>query len=275
MNQKELEFSVNKITIDDRQVKLSDFRSIPERDLDQQEIGSGKDKEVLSAKETTRDTIENRFLCISFEEGSKYPYPAKVYDIKKSKKVKNPRSVNQIEFTSQIFLLIDIETSRLYVSDQRKRTAIISWLSKIIDKVVSPKAIIEEKEFISSIESIKEITFAVEQPNLFNSVAGTLGSELIKDINGYEAEEAVVTLKYKKHKFSDELKRKVNDLIGWKNQFKDLTIVGRTDEYLSSILNIDGIINKISINIEPDEITKKFDKDLVFSALVKIIKKSQ
>jgi hypothetical protein len=270
MDSLNLEFSVNQLVIDDRTCLLSDFAEIKEEIFDEQTVNK---KEVLSAKKIKKTTISNRFVCIYIEQGDKYPYPDKVLDVSKSREVKNPRLPDQLELTEQFFVLIDTKKSLFYVSNQRKRKQFIFWLQEQIKKIPTVKAIIREQEFLQNIESVKEISFTVE-PSLFNTMEGTLSANLAKDINGFEAEEATITLKYKPKKISDRIAGHVRGLIGRKHEFKDLTIVGRSDEHFSSVFNINEIINKVVVSAIPNPKTKKFDDEQIFNTLIGTINKN-
>ena len=266
----ELFFSVNQLIIDGRKAKIDDFDPIQDK-LEHQEIGTGREKETLSAKKISKEIRDSRFVCIYLEEGDKYPYPDKVVDSSKSKEIKNPRSVNQIELTNQFFAVIDVDSSRLYVSKQRNRNQFANWLGEIIKRKIEVKGVIKEEDFVKTIEYIKEISLSVE-PSLFSSLSKTLSAKLVEDLYGFEAEETVVTFKYKKKKITDQVIQRVKDLIGRKSDFTDLTIVGRSDELFSTVFNTGEVINRITVPVDPNKSTQKFNAGEVFATLIKIIK---
>ena len=273
----QLSFSINEIVIDDKNTRIQDFKPIldgkPET-YEQSTIEIGKGVEVISATKTSVEIMQNRFFCVYLEGGDKYPYPDTVFDPDESKEIKNPRPSDQIELTDQFFAVVDIAKSRLYVSNQKKRNGFVSWLSDKIGKVVEVKIIFKDKEFSETIKSVREISFSVS-PNLFSFLGNTLSAELVKDIHGFEADHATVILKYKEKKISDRMKNKIDDLIKRKHEFKDLTIVGRTDDVFTKVFNSDEIVSKIAVPVVPNPDTKKLDEEKVFLSLVTIIEKNE
>lgn len=264
-----LVFSVNQLIVDGRNCSVSDLNGIQDK-FDEQKIGT----EVISARKISKDILESRFVSIYLEAGDKYPYPEKVYDSSESKEVKNPRRVGQIEYSNQLFVLVDTLKSHLYISNQKQRRQLITLLHDHLNNPIEIKAIIKEAEFVKTIGSVKEISFCVE-PNMFSSLSKTLSSKLVEDIYGFEAEEATVTFKYKKAPISDRVRERITDLIGRKSEFKDLTIVGKSDDSFCSVFNTDEVIRKVTVPVVPDTKTRKFDPTEVFATLIKIIKQNE
>lgn len=275
MKKKELKFAVNQLIVEGNNPDIEDFDLIKENDLEKYSLhykeGQKEKEEILSIKKISKNIFNNRFIGFYSEEGDKFPYSDKVINSELNE-VDNPRSPEEIELKNQFFCLVDIKTGRIYISDQRKKKLLEDWLKKKIKKDVIIKPLMLEKDFIDKVTSLREISFSVE-PNLLNAYNfGTLSTELSQDIFGFGAQEAIIKLIYKNKKISKEIIEKIRALIGRKKDFKNITIIGRTSDEFESIFNIDEIINKVSIWIEPDLNTQKIDCEIVFNSLINNIK---
>lgn len=276
MAKKELKFATNQLIVDSKNPSLENFLFLKDEDLEKTSmtIGDERKEEILSILKIKRINFEERFVTILFEKGDKYPYSEKVINSELNE-VDNPRSSDEIELDDQFFVLIDINTARIFISDQRKKNWLIVWLKNKMKVRIIIKPLIAEDDFIKKIKSVSEISFAVE-PNLLNSHNfKTLSSELVNDIYGFDAEEAAIKLIYKNKKINEKIIAKIKALIERKNEFKNITIIGRTMEDFESIFNIAEIINKIPIIMEVDENTRKLDHKEVFELLISKIKENE
>jgi len=264
---KGLQFSVNQIIIDGNPSQIKDFEVLKD-DLEITKIG--EKEEILYVKKIIYKKISNRFVEIYFQEGEKYPYPDEIFDTRKVKIGENPRPVEDIELSKQLFILIDLKTSRIFLSDQRKKEEVLDWLRRKINKHIIIKPLMGEKEFLDKIKKIKEISFSVES-NLFSSTS-TLSKALVDNIYGYGAKTASLKLLFERGtNMTTELLEKIKDIVGRKEIYKNITIIGRTTENFESIFNVQEIIGKINILILPLEKTQKFDDEEVYEKLVKKI----
>ena len=154
----------------------------------------------------------------------------------------------------------------------KKKGDIRIWLENKLGKKVTVKSIIKDGEFINKIKSVREISFSVT-PNIFNSPGqNTLSSRLIDDMYGFGAKEARLCLKYENSKISDKIKHKISDLLKRQVDFKDITVIGYSDENLESTFNMNEITSKILIDLSVDEKTKLLDSAEVFASLISRIK---
>lgn len=271
---KNLTFCINQILIDDKPVKAKDFDMVTD-DLEHEYINhSSGEKEVLSIKKFIK-TENYNFIQIFIEEGDKFPYPPKVVDVKKMEEVDNPRSPDEIELNAQLFVLIDVNSSRVFISNQRKKTEFAEWIAKKIGKSVIIKPLIPEDNFIDTIKSIDEINFTVER-NLLNFNGSSLSAELARDILGFGAQEATLKLIYKKDKsISEKIKEKIKGIIENKAQFRNITIIGRTSKEFETVFNIEEIINRVIISVTVNPETQKLDPQEVFAVLTLKIRSNE
>ena len=273
MSKKTLKFTVSQLIINSSHFDLSTFSDLKDADLDTYKVvhKEGEKEEILSITKFTKALEEERFITIYFNEGNKFPYTDKVID-SNLEEHDNPRSAEEIELDNQFFVLIDVKTQRIFMSDQRKKTSFISWLNEKMKKEIVIKPIISEKEFIQKIKSINKICFTVV-PNIFNSQnKDILSNKLLQDIYGFDAEEGHIELSYNDAKISEKIINKLKALFGRKEEFKEITVIGRSDENFESIFNINEIINAIYIDIDCSNETKLLDEKNVFAVLINKIK---
>lgn len=272
MPNKDIHFSISQIVVDDRPIKFSDFSSIPSEVTEPEKIRSEENKEeVLSLLTMKKEEYDGRFICLWIQEGDRFPYQETVVNVSDSANIQitgNPRSPDQIELSDELFVILDAKTSRIFISNYRKKNHFLSWLKdKLDNEQIVVKPIIPEENFLQKMRGLNEVCFTVA-PNLFTLSKGTLSEALTQDIFGFEAEEATIKFSYKDKAISDRMIRKLEDLLDRKQDFKDLTIVGRMSDNFESILNMNEVIGKVSISIEINETTQKVDHTKVFSALI-------
>lgn len=274
MTKKNLKFTINQLIINGKAFDASDFSAMEDEDLETHTITQEESKEVLSIKKIKKSIIENRFITIYFNEGDKFPYSKIVIDSNDPGfgEKNNPRPPEQIELDNQFFVLIDIQTQRIYMSDHRKKGAFIAWLSTKIKGNVVIKSIIQEDQFIEKIKSINEIFFTVTPSLLNSSKEDILSNNLVKDIYGFGAERAKIEMKYKDAPMTNQIIQKLKSLISRKNDFESIVVIGRTDENIESIFNLNEIVSKISVDIELNEESKQLDHEIVFNLLIINIK---
>lgn len=271
MSKKTLKFTVNQLIINSSRFDLSAFSDLKDADTYKGVHKEGEKEEILSITKFTKAIKDERFITIYFKEGNKFPYTDKVID-SNLEEHDNPRSAEEIELDNQLFVLIDVKTQRIFMSDQRKKTSFISWLIEKMKKEIVIKPIISEKEFIQKIKSINKICFTVV-PNLFNSPnEDILSNKLVQDIYGFGAAEGRIELSYADARITANIINKFNALIGQRYNFKEITVIGRSDEDFESIFNINGIISRINIDIDCSNETQLLDEKNVFAVLINKIK---
>lgn len=271
MSKKNLKFTVNQLIINNLLFDLSTFNDLKDADTDTCKVVHKEKEEILTITKFTKTIEDERFITIYFNVGNKFPYTDKVID-SNLEEHDNPRSAELIECDNQFFVLIDVKTQRIFMSDQRKKTSFISWLNEKMKKAIVIKPIISEKEFIQKIKSINKICFTVV-PNLFNTPnEDILSNKLVQDIYGFGAEKGRIELFYNDARISDKIINKLKALIERSYDFKDITVIGRSDEDFESIFNINGIISKIKIDIDCSNETQLLDEKNVFAVLINKIK---
>lgn len=270
---KKVTFSVNQLIIDDQAFDLSFFDSVPDKCKDPLIIS----KEVVSIKVFEKKVFDNRFVGLYFEEGEKYPYSPKVIETSSGKleEIDNPKSIDEIELDDQFFALVDSRTQIIYASDQRRVAGLIEWISEKSDSNIVIKPLFEEKDFIDKIKSVSEISFTVV-PNLFNQYdPQLLSAKIAEDIYGFGADEATLSLKFKKNGQIARIKNKIEGVMGRSADYEKLTIVGRINDNFESVFNINGIVNKVVASATLDINTKKINESELFDSLINKIKQNE
>lgn len=270
---KSIKFTINQLIIDDQPFNIDSFDRVISEDIDAGKLRNSETNEIeiTSIKKVAKELQGDRFITLYFNYGDKFPYAPKVmkpdlneYD--------NPRSPDEIEMREQFFVLIDKQTQRIYLSDQRKKKFLKTWLELKIIKPVVIKSIIKEDEFITKIKSLSSIYFSVV-PNLMSSAQGSFLSEsLVQDINGFDAERAKLELAYNKKGLTPNLIQKIKDIIANKLSFEEIVIIGRDENDFESVLNFDEVTSKLSVDVEIDTKSNMFECENVFSELIEILK---
>jgi hypothetical protein len=274
MTKKDINFSANQfiLTIDgvsDGLITTDSFKDISLDDLETRVVTRREtgDKETLEVKKITKTEYYDRFIGIYEWEGKKYPYSPTIVDETHTEKT-NPRNPEQIEFNSQFFALIDTQSRRIYISDQRKKNAICVWLSDKLKNEVSVKAILDEAEFVENIKKIQSITIAAV-PDLFNSnIGASLSSHIVQDIYAFDAVRASLKFDYNLKVPTVRLREKLSEIIRQKSDYNQITVIGRDDGGMENILNLDGITSNIKLEIGVDENEVFPDPGLVFEELI-------
>jgi len=273
MVNKPLKFSIFQLIIEtESPFTLETFSLIEDQKLETFEIGPKEEKETLSIKRVNKECFEDRFIALYFNEGNKFPYSPTVIDATDLKEKDNPRPAEDIELDDQFFVLIDISSQRIYLSDQRRRGTFTTWLKEKINKETNIKSIINEGDFLNKIKSVSKISLSIV-PNLFNiSSQDTLSHNLANDIYGFGAEKAKLELEYNNARMTDIIKDKFNKVLGRKSDFQEVTIIGRSDEGFESIFNLEEVISKLVIDVLAQEKTNLLNPTIVFNILIAKIK---
>ena len=258
-------FSIAVLKVDDTPFTLDTFSNIQTKEFDDLEI----DSEVQHVKIIEKETKEERFILLYFEEGETNPRPDVVYNTVSRTDEQNPRSKKQIERDSQTFVLIDAQTQKIFISDFRKKKTIEDWLAKKIGKTILIKNIIDRENFLNEIESIDTIYLSAA-PNLFATM-GILKEELTNDYHNYGVgiKHIGLTITFEENSLPEKLKNKINSFFQQKDNdaIQKLTVSGRHDDKFERIFNAEGIIDKVTIEITPRD-NGLFNKEEVFNKLI-------
>lgn len=212
---------------------------------------------------------EDNYLKMNFAEGSVGPRNPNVYNFDTHEEEPNPRQKNQVE-PRQTFAIIDFNSSFLWISNSKKRTAVIDLLKeKFKTSSIVVKEIYDEKQFIQMLRSLDNIKISAV-PNLFSN-SGLLSQTLSEEINGYEASVATLSLSYNNRITNNYLIEKVKSIFEQKNSLKSIVIAGRDENNLGMLFNSEGFSRKIEIDAQVDE-DEMFSSEDVYNMLIRKIK---
>lgn len=263
MPKRNISFSIFQFIIESRPFTLADFESTIAEWFDKQEIWW----DIVSVMKIEKEILNNRFISFYFEWWDRFPYSETVVDITSETEHKNPRDSELVELNEQLFVLFDTTTQRIYLSDRRKKIFLNNWYKEWLWKEIFIKCLIDKWDFLDKIEEIWEVSFSAE-PNLLLTT-NALWHQLLQDIYWYGATDMQVTLNYHHWKhMGEDLKQKIQNLISNRDLLKNVTIIWKTDEKLESILNMDEVINKVSLSLDTNNITRKLDCKSVFLYLI-------
>lgn len=268
-------FTINQIIFgEDKKTDPSIFATIKEYETETQDISRSpddpEDKEILSVKRVHKNVVDDRFLTIFFQEGDKYPYSPKVID-ENLKESDNPRAPELIELNKHLFVLVDMEKGLLYLNNQKRKNEIRLWLKKKLDKEVEIKATFLESDFVPRLRSLDEVSFAVV-PDLFSTLSeNTLSKHLLEDVYGYGAKRASLSFKYYGRNVDEPIRKRLLGLLKQKHSLKTVTVIGRGDDGLEMVLNMEEVANRIQVIVKCDDNLLPAE-EVVFGSLIGEIK---
>lgn len=213
---------------------------------------------------------EDNYLKMYFGEGTVGPRSPNVYNFDTHEEEPNPRQKNQVE-PRQTFVIIDFKTSFLWISNSKKRTALIDLFKEYFKtSSIVIKEIYDEKQFIEMLKSLDNIKISAV-PNLFSD-SGILSHALTEEINGYEATTATLSLNYNNRITTDYLINKVKSIFEQKNLLKSIVISGKDENNLGMLFNTEGFSRKIEIEAQVDE-DEMFSTEDVYTKLIAKVKR--
>lgn len=262
-------FSIGQLKIGDEAFNSNIFNQIVEETVDNEFVN----EEIQQSRTTIKCNYENRFISFYIIEGGVNPRPETVFNTTSQVEENNPRNIDQIEKDVQVFILIDVATQRIFMSDFRRKHTFAEWLADKTNQKVVVSNIIDREGFIEKLKSLKKIRLSAA-PNLFSEL-GSLGQFLKEDIHNYgtEIEQISLSIKFQKNFFPQKLRNLVIRLMGEEvsHSIDKLEISGRSDENFDRVFNAEEIVDKAEIDI----FEKKdglLDPETVFSELILRIK---
>ncbi|SFE26157.1 hypothetical protein [Flavobacterium xueshanense] len=212
---------------------------------------------------------EESYLKMNFGEGMVGPRNPNVYNFNTNEEEPNPRQKNQVE-PRQTFAIIDFKTSFLWISNSKKRTALIELFKRYFPtSSIVIKEIYDETQFIEMLKTLDNIKISAV-PNLFSD-SGLLSKILSEEINGYEASVATLSLSYNNRLTNNYLIDKVKSIFKQKNSLRSIVISGKDENNLGMLFNTEGFSRKIDIEALVDE-DEMFSSDDVYNILISKVK---
>lgn len=257
---KDIVFSGNFISLDDKRLDLNEFKKVFNQTVESETIGNNVRSYLFD--------FQSNFLKINFSDGSTFPRNPNVINIETSEIEPNPRQTNQIE-PKEHFALIDFKTCFLWISNERKRKILIDFIqNKFSNKRIIIKDVFDEEEFIKAIKRLDEIRLT-STPDLFSST-NTVTHALSDEMNLYEAVEAVLHLKYQNKWVGNNLSSRISSIFKNKESFRGIMISGRDEKNNGILFNTNVFSKKIDFKATVDE-NEMFDSNEVFNIIIRKI----
>lgn len=262
MMKRKINFYKYQIIVKD-DIKLSFLDVLEDSNIEPQVIND----EIIKIEDFKKTRFSDRFWGLYFQSGDLFNYSPKIIDTEdKLRKKKNPRKNTQIELDKQFFFLVDRMDGCIYLSDNKQKTFIKKWLSDKTGYYIELKIIIDEKRFKEKLDRISEINFTLKnERTLFNNTP--LNRKLLDDLYNYEADAINVSLKYNQ-KITQRIRDRYEMLLGEKEHYKTIQIIGKDDKGVDLIFNPKGILSRISSDEFLENDTKKFKQEDVFNNLI-------
>lgn len=212
---------------------------------------------------TIRTQLKNQYFWLYSKYGKPSPHSEEVLNINDFSLDENPRKKNQVEQTSQLFIIFDFDKDILYISNIQQKTFIESIFTDKMENDIMIKNIFKNiDEFYNSIKQIDKITFSSLKRNLF-SKDGFLQDNLKDNYCMEEPEEFTIEAVYKQN-LSSKLRNTIAKIREEKqrNNIKKIIIQGLDDQGFTKIFNEGNFIDKIFIDLKPDETGMFNEKDV-------------
>lgn len=245
-----LDFSAMQLIFENDSPILSDMLSVFADDSEEK-VTLQQEHYIINRK-----NISSTYFWFHVRYGKELPYTQTVINTANDEEELNPRSKEQIEPDQQLFGLYSFNDKVFYLSNFRKKTFFELYLSSKLNKSVVIKSFLKTpEEFIKSIKSIEKIKL-VTKKTLFSMDGGVVSiSPEHKDIFGLGVpEEFSIEAEFKHAKLTDKFIQNVKNMANWTktSEAESLVCIGRDENDLETIFNVDSFRQKISLLIEKD-----------------------
>lgn len=223
------------------------------------------------------EIINNKIFWLYIRYGKAKPYSKEVLNIKTKEFGENPKHQDQVELKNQLFCAYVLSEKILYMSDFRKHKFLSMYLKDKFKKdFVIKKYFIDAESFVSEIKFIENIKF-VAKKNIFNQ------DGIFSDVENAFGYGSVASLEFKAKMENKGFfnRQKCLELIRVFRQRKDngeiskMQCIGRDDDRVEKIFNLETYVKKIEIAIQQDENGMFSDSQVKRLFLKKISKESE
>lgn len=213
------------------------------------------------------DTENDRFIRLIFNTGNVFPLPPNLIDTKNGGKIRNKRKQTEIE-PKFFYGLMDCQTGEVWLEYNKSNIFKDALKNFYPDEHIEIKQIIDEEQFINTLQELNEIKLSMK-PDLLHT--SSLNEHLQYDIYQFGASSAQIIFKYKEPLDLNRIKSIAKKLLGHKRDYKKLIISGRNVNNLEMVFNTDKVSSKISIRSPIDENGLIKENELFREATLKIL----
>ncbi|ATA75017.1 hypothetical protein [Capnocytophaga sp. H2931] len=206
------------------------------------------------------------YIWINIDYGNPMPKDENLTNIITGNKLPNKREDDEVELTSQLFILYHYKNNVLYISNIKKMKFINEILSQKLDKkFIVKKHLKTQDEFIKTLKSVSEISFT-DVNNLFND---NEQRKALKDLTGTDAPEKFkITAHYSNNFLNINFLKKLLNKRGTNSS--SLVIKGTDENNFNFVYNQHNFVKLTEINCKRKS-NGKFDSEDVLNNLLKSI----
>lgn len=208
--------------------------------------------------------VENRYLWMYCQYDNCKLYGEVVLDTKEEKQRKNTRKKNEIELRKQLFIVFDVETGLLYLSDIAKKSIVKAYLSEELQADVIIKNVYASlDEFQESVTHLKRLKFtqyrniqnSIDNESIFMQQVSALGLDMPDKIT--------MQIEYP-NTFIGNIKNGIQNIKKKREQgyFSDIILIGEDDEGIEQSFNFASVVKNLEIITRKNE-DERYDKDEV------------
>lgn len=257
----DLTFSAFQLIIGTSPPSLENFQIIEEEQYDTKDF----------TYKINAEKFDNRFFWLYARYGKALPYSNEVVDRETEETIDNPRQKNHVELNQQLFVLFDVSTQHLYISNGKKKSFLEEYLKFKLSKDITIKMFfLNPKEFIEKIKTIDRVSFTAKH-NLFSENSGLF--EDTKDIFGLgQPKDFRIDINYDSKSKTDKFIQFFESFLA-KNtnqEIHSLVCIGKDDTNIESIFDINSYIQKRTLNLKKDS-EGLYDATLVKNTLIDMI----
>lgn len=206
------------------------------------------------------------YIWMIFDYGKPMPKDKNLTNINTGDKIPNKREDDEVELTSQLFVLYHYKSKTLYTSNINKIKFIEDILSKKLEKRFIVKKYFKTiEEFIETLKCVTEISFT-DTSNLFND---NEERQALKDLTGTDAPEKFkITANYPIGVEFKQFIRKITGKVG--SNTSSLVIKGIDESNFNFVYNQQNFVKKIEVRCFRDSLGKFVPKEVLNELLKNI-----
>lgn len=214
------------------------------------------------------ERLNDEFYWIYSEYGKTLPYVNKVYDEYNKRQEDNPRKSYHAELNKQIFCLYDVKDRVLYVSNNKKKNFVVSFLKEKLAKDVSLKSICNDIEdflsvvkYITRVELVRRRNLMTLDADVFTASGDAFGLGTPSD--------ARLEVNFQPAKITERFKAALRTMKAKKQggEIDTFVCVGKDDANFEAIFNLDSLQYKTDLKCSKDDngmIDKEEVKRMIF-----------
>ncbi len=202
-----------------------------------------------SAYHTITTELTDEYFWLYSNYGRQNPRPEHVVNTIDGSSHENLRSAEEIEPTSQLFVLYIFASGILYISDSDMKAFVSNLLKEKLglNSAIIKHLFVDKDEFVRQLRTVDRIRFASRERNLFSGV-NSISSALRDNYHMEEPETFSICANYKA-----AITRSIKNTIDWlthqqvEGNLQDLVIIGKDDQDIEQVFNSNAFTRRIEV----------------------------